>query len=161
MLKIFATGGTFDKVYFDANSAFSVGEPQAIPLLQEANLTIPYSVESLVKKDSLEMTDQDRAAVDSAVRQCEEQHIVIIHGTDTLVATAKALQQSSIEGKTIVFVGAMQPARMRYSDAAFNLGFAVAATQLLAAGIYVAMNGQVFPYDRVQKNIQQGLFERI
>ncbi|MEO0443993.1 MAG: asparaginase domain-containing protein [Pseudomonadota bacterium] len=161
MLTIFATGGTFDKIYFDANSQFSVGEPQAEPLLKEANLDIDYHVQSLLAKDSQDMTEEDLAAIGKAVAESNNDHIVITHGTDGMVATATALAKQGIQSKTIVFVGAMQPARMRYSDAPFNLGFAVAAVQLLPAGVYIAMNGRVFPHDQVVKNLDAGKFERL
>ena len=159
---VFATGGTFDKVYFDANSQFHVGDPQAQPLLAEANITLEYRVESLIKKDSLDMTDEDRGLITAKVAAVDGSLVLITHGTDGMVATAKALAASGgMDDKTIVLVGAMQPARMRYSDAPFNLGFAVAAVQLLSPGIYIAMNGQIFSHDKVQKNWDAGRFEAI
>ena len=161
LLTVFATGGTFDKIYFDANSQFSVGDPQAEPLLREANLDIDYHIQSLLRKDSLDMTDDDRAQVSKAVIDCHSPHIIITHGTDGMVATANTLAQNGVSDKTIVLVGAMQPARMRDSDAAFNLGFAIAAVQLLPTGIYIAMNGRVFPHDKVIKNVEEGKFESL
>ena len=161
MLTIFATGGTFDKIYFDVNSQFSVGEPQTEPLLREANLDIDYHVQSLTRKDSMDLTEDDRAVICEEVSNCHNPHIIITHGTDGMVATAAQLARQDIQNKTIVFTGAMQPARMRYSDAPFNLGFAVAAVQLLSAGIYIAMNGRVFPHDQVVKNREAGKFERL
>lgn len=157
MIKVFATGGTIDKVYFDANSEFQVGDPGVIELLKEANTTLAISVESLMRKDSLELTDSDRQQVREAVLNCQEKHILITHGTDTMVDTGQAL--AGIPDKTIVFTGAMQPARIKHSDAEFNLGFALAAVQLLPPGIYIAMNGQVFDPDHVHKNRQQLRFE--
>jgi L-asparaginase len=161
MITFFCTGGTFDKIYFDAKSEFSVGEPQIIPLLKEANISIDYNVESLLKKDSLDMTENDRQLVSDKVVACSNEKIVITHGTDGMVATAKYLAKKDLGKKTIVFVGAMQPARMRYSDAAFNLGFAVSAVQLLPAGIFISMNGCIFSYDNVTKNLMVGQFEAI
>ncbi len=161
MLTFFCTGGTFDKIYFDAKSEFSVGDPQIIPLLKEANLSIEYDVISLLKKDSLDMTDEDRQLVSDRVVACASEKIVITHGTDGMVATAQALAKQSLGNKTVVLVGAMQPARMRYSDASFNLGFAVSAVQLLGAGIYISMNGRVFSHDNVAKNLTVGQFEAL
>lgn len=161
MITFFCTGGTFDKIYFDAKSEFSVGEPQIIPLLQEANISLNYDVQSLLKKDSLDMTDNDRQLVSDEVFTCTNDKIIITHGTDGMVATAQHLAKKDLGDKTIVFVGAMQPARMRYSDATFNLGFAVSAVQLLPAGIYISMNGCVFPHDNVTKNLTVGQFEAI
>jgi L-asparaginase len=158
-IKIFTTGGTFDKVYFDALSEFHIGDPMAGPLLEEANVTFAYSVESLLKKDSLEISKEERELIRSRVEHVSESMILITHGTDTMVDTAKSLQ--GIEDKTVVLFGAMQPARMRYSDAMFNLGIASAAVQILPAGIYIAMNGQIFAPDEVSKNRAGARFEKI
>ncbi|MBX2809067.1 MAG: asparaginase [Cellvibrionaceae bacterium] len=164
MIKILTTGGTFDKVYFDANSAFSVGEPQADNILTEANITQPYTIESLLRKDSLELNDDDRQLIVDRVIACECKQILITHGTDTMVSTAKLLADSIAldniaTDKTIVILGAMQPAVMRISDAPFNLGFATAAVQFLAAGVYIAMNGRAFPAHQVVKNVAAARFE--
>lgn len=156
-LQIFTTGGTFDKVYYDALSDFQIGEPMAPEILREAGVTLDYAVTSLLKKDSLDMDDADRALIREKVLACPAQRILIIHGTDSMTRTADALRD--IEGKVIVFTGAMQPARMRTSDAAFNLGLALGALQCLAAGLYIAMSGQIFDADKVQKNRDQGRFE--
>jgi L-asparaginase len=156
-IKIFTTGGTFDKVYFDALSEFHIGDPMVVELLDEANVTFDYNVESLLKKDSLEITTADREMIRSSVLSVTESMILITHGTDTMVDTARFLQ--GVENKTIVLFGAMQPARMRYSDAMFNLGIASAAVQTLASGIYLAMNGQIFNPDEVTKNRAQSRFE--
>ena len=156
-LHIFTTGGTFDKLYFDALSEFQIGEPMAPALLEEAGVTLSYEVTSLLKKDSLEITEDDRALIVQAIAASKAQHIVLIHGTDTMTLTAEAL--ASVAGKTIVLTGAMQPARMHHTDARFNLGLAVAAVQLLAEGVYVAMNGHIFRAGEVIKNRAQGRFE--
>lgn len=161
MLTLFSTGGTFDKVYFDANSAFSIGEPQAEPLLKEANLSLDYRVESILKKDSLDINDSDRQLIVDKLINCDSREIVITHGTDGMVATAQAIAEAELASKTIVLVGAMQPARMRYSDATFNLGFAVASVQLLKPGVYIAMNGRVFAHDNVEKNLAAARFESL
>ena len=156
-LKIFCTGGTFDKIYFDALSDYKIGEPQIEWIMKQANVDFDYTIESILKKDSLEISDEDRALIVAAVSAGDCQRIIITHGTDTMPQTARALQ--SVTDKTIVLLGAMQPARFRDSDALFNSGFAVAAAKLLPAGVYVAMNGQVFNADQVQKNREAGIFE--
>ena len=158
MIHLFTTGGTIDKVYHDANSEFAVGDSLLPELLEEANVTVSWRVTGLLRKDSLELTDQDRLRIHDAVAACPEQRIIVTHGTDTMADTAAVL--ADIPGKTIVLFGAMQPARMRRSDAVFNLGFAVAASGLLAYGVYVAMNGEVFEAGRVRKNLEAGRFER-
>ena len=158
-IKILTTGGTFDKVYFDALSEFHIGEPMAGELLEEANVTFNYAIESILKKDSLEITQEDRELIRNRVASVTESQILITHGTDTMVDTAKSLQ--GIENKTIVLLGAMQPARMRYSDAMFNLGIAAGAVQVLPAGVYVAMNGRIFNPHEVAKNRAEARFEPI
>lgn len=159
MIQIFSTGGTFDKIYFDALSEFSVGEPQAITILRDAHIQVKYQVESILKKDSLDLTEQDRALIQQKIGQSISETIIITHGTDGMVDTAKFLAAGKNVKKTVVFVGAMQPATLKISDAPFNLGFAIAAVQLLPHGIYIAMNGQVFPYDQVKKNRDAKRFE--
>lgn len=158
MIQIFTTGGTIDKVYFDANSAFEVGHPSLPELLSESNIHDGYQLQGLMRKDSLEMDDRDRSIILNAVRACEYERILITHGTDTMANTAAAL--ADVKDKTIVLVGAMQPARMRRTDALFNIGFAWASVQLLAPGVYIAMNGEVFEAGAVRKNLQAQRFER-
>ena len=158
MIKIFTTGGTIDKIYFDQKSEFQVGEPQISQLLSEANICFDYEVESLLRKDSLDMTDADRALIVERIQADPAERILITHGTDTMIDTAHRLAES-ISGKTIVLVGSMQPARQRASDAEFNIGFAIAALQLLGPGVWIAMNGQVFSPDGVRKNVEMNRFE--
>jgi len=158
-ISIFTTGGTIDKIYFDAKSTYQIGDPQIAHLLGESNVTLGYSVESLMRKDSLEMTDADRALIVERVRAEPANHILITHGTDTMLDTAAALQ--AIPDKTMVLTGAMQPARFHHTDAIFNIGFALAATQLLPSGAYVAMNGQVFVPGKARKNVDAGYFEAV
>ncbi len=158
MIQIFTTGGTIDKVYFDANSQFEVGHSLLPELLSESNIHEGYRLNELLRKDSLEMGDADRQQVLGAVQSCDCDRVVITHGTDTMADTAAVL--SSLKGKTIVLTGAMQPARMRRTDAVFNIGFAWAAVQLLPAGVYIAMNGEVFEAGSVRKNLQAQRFER-
>jgi L-asparaginase len=158
MITILTTGGTVDKVYFDANSDFEIGDSLLPELLSEANIHDGYSLRELVRKDSLELSDDDRNLVVEAVNQTGSERILITHGTDTMTLTADALK--GVTGKTIVLFGAMQPARMRRSDAVFNLGFAWAAVSLLPEGVYIAMNGEVFEAGAVRKNLQAKRFER-
>ncbi len=154
---ILTTGGTFDKIYFDANSEYSIGEPCIKSILDEGNVTSDLRIKSILKKDSLDITSEEREIIRKSVEECEEEKIIIIHGTDTMVETAKHLE--SIKDKTIVLTGSMQPARFRKTDAIFNSGFALAATICLEFGIYIAMNGKVFKSDNVRKNIDLGKFE--
>lgn len=155
-LHIFTTGGTIDKVYFDALSEFQVGETALDAILREANVGIDYDLTSLMKKDSLELTDADRKAVHAGVSASSATSILITHGTDTMAQTARTLMD--IPGKTIVLTGAMQPARLRSTDAIFNVGFAIAAAQLLPPGVYIAMNGRTFSADKVVKDRSAGRF---
>lgn len=156
-LSIFTTGGTIDKVYFDAQSAFEVGAPMVGEMLREAGVSFEYGITELFRKDSLELTDADRAAIRAAVEAEPSAHILITHGTDTMPETARAL--AGIAGKTIVLTGAMSPARFRQSDAVFNVGFAVGAALSLPPGVYVAMNGRTFSADTVRKNREMARFE--
>lgn len=158
MISILTTGGTIDKVYFDAKSDFEIGDTLLPELLSEANIHDGYSLRELVRKDSLEMTDADREVIAGAISQTSAERILITHGTDTMTQTAQSLK--GIAGKTIVLFGAMQPARMRRSDAIFNLGFAWAAVSLLPEGVYIAMNGEVFEAGAVRKNLEAKRFER-
>jgi len=158
MIQIFTTGGTIDKVYFDANSEFAVSHSQLPELLSESNIHEGYRLRELMRKDSLEMNDEDRQQVLAAAGECDCDRIVITHGTDTMADTAAVL--ASLKDKTIVLTGAMQPARMRRTDAVFNVGFAWASVQLLPPGVYIAMNGEVFEAGAVRKNLQAQRFER-
>lgn len=155
-LQIFTTGGTIDKVYFDALSEFQVGASPLDAILSEANVSIDYTLTPLMKKDSLELTDTDRETVRDAVMTCTAKHVLITHGTDTMAKTAEALQD--IGDKTVVLTGAMQPARLRSTDAIFNVGFAIAAARMQAPGVYIAMNGRVFEAGHVRKDRGAGQF---
>ncbi len=158
-IHIFTTGGTIDKVYFDANSEYQVGEPQIHEVLREANVTFDYTVESLMRKDSLELTDEDRRIIHDAVANAPGRQIIVTHGTDTMTETARAL--ADIPDKTIVLTGALQPARLRYTDAVFNIGAALTAAQLAPSGVYIAMNGRVFDGLNVRKNMDVRRFEEL
>jgi len=156
---ILTTGGTIDKVYFDAMSRFEVGETVVGKILREGGVTFEFEVIPLMRKDSLEMGDSDREAIRAAAAAREESRIIVTHGTDTMVETARAL--ADIEGKTIVLTGALSPARFQASDAVFNIGMAVAAVQTCPPGVWIAMSGQVFACDQVRKNRGRNRFERI
>jgi L-asparaginase len=156
-IKFFTTGGTIDKVYFDAKSEFQVGHPQVVELIEEANVAFEYEVESILRKDSLDMTDADRALVRQRVEADACRLIVVTHGTDTMVQTGRAL--AGIPGKTIVLTGSMQPARFRSTDAEFNIGAAIGAVQSLPPGVYIVMNGRVFDPQRTRKNLERNCFE--
>ncbi|MBF0199797.1 MAG: asparaginase [Desulfamplus sp.] len=149
-IKFFAVGGTIDKVYFDALSTYQVGPPGIESIIRDARVNFDYEVVSLVKKDSLDMTPQDRELILDAVQKEESRHIVITHGTDTMVETAMVLKR--IKGKVIVLTGAMEPACFKSSDAAFNLGSAVASVQTLPNGVYLAISGRVFDPAGVKKD---------
>lgn len=158
-IKIFTTGGTIDKVYFDQKSTYEVGDPQAPDILKRANVVFDYETEAILKKDSLELTDEDRQTIREGVgaEPCEQ--IVVTHGTDTMIETAKVLAE--IEGKTIVLTGSMYPARFADSDAIFNIACAVTAAQTLPPGVYIAMNGRIFNPFNARKNVEENRFEEL
>ncbi len=162
-VRILTTGGTIDKVYFDATSEFEVGEPTAGLILKESRVTVDYDVTPLMRKDSLELTDDDRAVIVEAALAASETHIIITHGTDTMTNTAEALLNAGVvqQGKTVVITGALNPARFRSTDAIFNVGMAMAAVQCRGPGVFISMNGQVFPGDKVVKNRDRMAFELI
>ncbi len=156
-VKIFCTGGTIDKVYFDALSDYQIGEPVVQNILKEALVRFSFEVVSILKKDSLEITDQDRDLIFQHVSKESCENILLTHGTDTMINTA--LRLAEVKDKTIVLTGAMQPARFRNTDAIFNIGYAISAAQHLPHGIYLAMNGQIFTPDAVEKNRAEAQFE--
>ena len=157
-IKIFTVGGTIDKIYFDQKSTYQVGDPKIVEVLQEANVSFDYETESLMQKDSLDMNESVRQLILEKISQDPHEQIVITHGTDTMVDTARTL--SVIQNKTIVLTGSMQPARFKNSDAAFNIGCAVAAVQTLPHGVYLTMNGQIFDPFTTRKNVEMNRFER-
>lgn len=158
-IKIFTTGGTIDKVYFDAESTFEVGEPLIGEILREASVQYPYEIETLLRKDSQDLTEQDRTLIHERVRTETAERILITHGTDTMVETALYLQ--NIRHKTIVLVGSLSPALFKNSDAGFNIGFAMSAVQLLPSGVYITMHGSVFDPSCVRKNRERNEFELV
>ena len=158
-IAIFTTGGTIDKVYFDAKGGFEVGAPMVRQILANARVADAIPVAELLRKDSLDLTDSDRDAICAAVAATDATAVIVTHGTDTMVETARALE--AVNGKTIVLTGALQPGRFADSDAPFNLGMAMGAVQVLPTGVYIVANGQVFPADRVRKNVELNRFERV
>jgi L-asparaginase len=158
-IQIFTVGGTIDKVYFDEMSRYEVGDPRVVEILAEANVDLEYRVASLMRKDSLEMTDEDRHRIRQEVIATDARRIVITHGTDTMARTGEAL--AGIPGKTIVLTGAMAPARFKSSDAVFNVGCAIVAVQVLPPGVYIAMNGRIFDPARVRKDRTRNRFEAV
>lgn len=153
---VLTTGGTFDKIYFDAKSTFEVGSSMVGELLAQAQVTLPFELVELMRKDSLELTDADRDRIREAVVTSSHRPVVITHGTDTMTDTAAALE--GIDGRTIVLTGALAPARFAETDAVFNLGMAFAAAQALPAGVYIAMNGTLFDAAKVRKDRDQNRF---
>jgi L-asparaginase len=160
MIRIFVTGGTFDKAYDEIRGRLSFGDTHLHEMLRLGRAHLPVSVRTLMMVDSLDMTDADREVIVRNCAQCDEACIVITHGTDTMVETAAALARA-VTGKTIVLTGAMIPYAFGSSDGLFNLGSALSFVQVLPPGVYVAMNGQHFAWDRVRKNRETGVFEAI
>ena len=158
-IRFITTGGTIDKIYFDALSQFEVGESQVEHILKEGLVQFDYEIVSLLQKDSLELTDADRAKLRAYIEDDGGSLYVITHGTDTMAETAEALQ--GLPGKTIVLTGALTPARFRTTDAIFNVGMAVAAVQASPPGVYIAMSGQVFAAGEVRKNRSENRFEAL
>lgn len=156
-VRVLTTGGTLDKVYFDATSDYEVGEPMVPHVFREGRVTIEWSLELLMQKDSMELDAADRAAIREACERAEEDHLLITHGTDTMADTAGEL--IGIPDKVIVLTGALAPARFRETDAVFNLGLALGAVQSKPPGVYLAMNGTVFEAGKVRKNRDAGRFE--
>jgi L-asparaginase len=156
-VQIFTCGGTLDKVYFDAKSEFKVGEPQIVEIFRRAGVTFEYEIQSLMRKDSLDMDDEDRNLIRQSILDSPRRLFLITHGTDTMAETAHTLL--GIENKVIVLTGSMTPARFQASDAEFNIGCAVGVLVSQPPGVYVAMNGRVFDGDHVRKNREARRFE--
>src|SRR5512143_1869879 len=156
-IKIFSVGGTIDKVYFDQLSEYQVGFPSVREILDGLPIAFEYDVESLLRKDSLDMDESDREWVLHHVAADPHAKILITHGTDTMIETAQAL--SVITDKCVVLTGAMEPARFKSSDAVFNIGVAVGAVAALPAGVYIAMNGRIFHPFKCRKNRERHTFE--
>ena len=158
-LLIVTTGGTIDKIYFDDKSDFQVGEPQIGRMLEELGVAFRFRVIPIIRKDSLHITDDDRELIRATIAAQPARHVLLTHGTDSMVETAKVL--STIADKTIVLTGALSPARFRGSDAEFNIGTAVGAVQSKPPGVYIAMNGRIWDPLQVRKNVDANRFEPI
>ncbi|MDX1517161.1 MAG: asparaginase domain-containing protein [Woeseiaceae bacterium] len=158
-IRFITTGGTIDKIYFDALSQFEVGDSQIKHILTEGLVQFDYDIVSLLQKDSLEMTDEDRRRIRDYIAGDDGRYYVVTHGTDTMPETAEALRD--LGDKTIVLTGALTPARFRSTDAVFNVGMAVAAVQTAPPGVYIAMSGQVFAAGSVRKNRAENRFETL
>jgi len=158
-IEIMTTGGTIDKIYFDNKSSYEIGEPQIGEVLRDANLTIKYWITPLLRKDSLDLTNEDRELIRSMVLESSAERIIITHGTDTMVETAQFL--TGIPERTIVLTGSMQPARFRFTDAIYNIASALTAVQLLPTGVWIAMNGELFDPKQTRKNVAMNRFEVI
>ena len=158
-LLIVTTGGTIDKVYFDDKSDYQVGEPQIGRILEELGVAFRFHVIPILRKDSLHIDDADRELLRATIAAQGTRHVLVTHGTDSMVQTARVL--SSLPGKVIVLTGALNPARFRGSDAEFNIGTAVGAVQSMPDGVYIAMNGRVWDPAKVRKNVDANRFEAI
>jgi len=158
MIKLIITGGTIDKRYNELNGELYFPQTHIPEMIQQSRCTVPIDYQTLMLKDSLEMQEADREQVGLACAESKEGKIIITHGTDTMVETAKYLAKIQ-QDKTIVLVGAMIPFKINNSDALFNLGCAITAVQLLPKGIYITMNGKVFDWDKVNKDTKIGEFK--
>ena len=158
MIRIFVTGGTFDKQYDEINGRLAFKDSQLPEMLRLGRCKVDVVIRTIMLVDSLDMTDADRELIAQNCLQSPESRIVITHGTDTMVETARVIA-SRVEGKTVVLTGAMVPYAFGSSDGLFNLGSALSFAQVLPPGVYVAMNGRYFPWDRVSKNRKTGVFE--
>jgi L-asparaginase len=163
LIRVFVTGGTFDKEYDELRGALSFKETHLHEMLRLGRSRVDVAVETLMMIDSLDMTPADRAQIAARCRVAAEPRLVITHGTDTMVDTARTLATAEppIAGKTIVLTGAMVPYAFGSSDGLFNLGSALSFVQTLSPGVYLAMNGRCFEWDRVQKNRDTGFFESV
>jgi len=159
-IKILTAGGTIDKVYFDQTSRFEVGESEVGEVLERSDVTFEYSIETLFHKDSLDLTDDDRRKIHEAIADDRvHRHFLVTHGTDTMVETAATLRD--LGERVIVLTGSIEPSRFHGSSAIFNIGCAIGALQILPPGVYIAMNGRIFPADRVRKNRKLRRFEDV
>lgn len=159
-IRIFVTGGTFDKEYNELTGELYFKETHLPEMLQQGRNNLEVTVRTLMMIDSLHMTEEDRALIVHQCRNAPEDRIVITHGTDTMAVTARVIA-GNVTQKTIVLTGAMIPYKFGSSDGFFNLGAALAFAQTLPHGVYIAMNGKAFPWDNVQKNKQTGMFEEL
>lgn len=159
-IRIFITGGTFDKEYNELTGQLYFKDTHMSELLEKGRCQVPVEIRTLMMVDSLEMTSEDRDLIAHQCNNCEEKQIIVTHGTDTMSETAQVLAEK-VKNKTIVLTGAMIPIKFGSSDGLFNLGSALAFAQALPPGVYVAMNGRYFHWDNVRKNRQTGVFEEL
>jgi L-asparaginase len=157
-IRIIVTGGTFDKAYDAIKGELTFKESHLPEILELARVTVPVAIEQNQLIDSLQMQDENRRSVLAACERASEERIVITHGTDTMAETARLIGPAGL-AKTIVLTGAMVPYQVQGSDAIFNFGTAFTAAQLLPAGVYIAMNGRIFTWDKVRKDRSRGIFE--
>jgi L-asparaginase len=160
MVRVLVTGGTFDKEYDELRGTLYFRSTHVPEMLRLGRCLLPVEVETLMMVDSLDMRDADRGLIVERCTACAETRILVTHGTDTMVETARALA-AGVAGKTVVLTGAMVPYAFGSSDGLFNLGSALSFVQALPAGVYVAMNGRCFTWDNVQKNRDAGVFEPV
>jgi L-asparaginase len=159
-LRLFVTGGTFDKEYNELNGQLFFKETHIYEILKLGRSKLALNIRTLMLIDSLDMTEADRRNIAENCKNCEESRIVITHGTDTMTLTAEYLAQEKIN-KTIIITGAMIPYKFGSSDGLFNLGGALAFAQTLAPGVYIAMNGRFFDWNNCRKNRESGIFEEL
>jgi L-asparaginase len=160
-LRILLTGGTLDKVYDERTGQLVFSRTHMFDMLDQARCyLVNIAIEPVMLKDSLDMTETDRAAICAAIQRAPEQRLIVTHGTDTMTETAR-VAAAHVTDKTVVFVGAMIPYSFGGSDALFNLGFALAAARTLPSGVYITMNGTIFDWHNVHKNCERGRFEPI
>jgi L-asparaginase len=160
VITVFVTGGTFDKTYDEIRGQLSFRDTHLNEMLRLGRSHVDVTIRTLMMVDSLDMTASDREVIVRNCAQCAETQIVVTHGTDTMVETAEAIARG-VAGKTVVLTGAMIPYAFGSSDGLFNLGSALSFAQVLPAGVYIAMNGQHFEWDKVRKNKETGAFERV
>lgn len=158
-IRLFSTGGTIAKRYDEISGELVFDDGHIQKMLKQGRCTAPIKITPLMLKDSLEINDEDRTTIFEACQDNLDSHILITHGTDTMVETAQKL--STIKNKTIVLTGAMIPYAFKNSDALFNLSFSIATASIVESGVYICMNGQLFSWDDVQKNKKEGLFEKL
>lgn len=156
-LLVVTTGGTIDKIYFDDLSAFQIGAPQIGTILEAIGVGFTFHVIPLMRKDSLHLTEADRELIARTIEAQPQRHVLVTHGTDTMVETALVLRR--LAGRVIVLTGALNPARFQGSDAVFNIGTAIGAVQCLDEGVYLAMNGRIWLPEQVRKNRAANRFE--
>ncbi len=157
-IRVFVTGGTFDKEYDELTGALFLRNTHVPEMLKRGRCGLDVKVDTLIMVDSLDMTAEQRAMIAEACRECDERYVVITHGTDTMVETATVIAAQNVD-KTVVLTGAMVPYAFGSSDGLFNLGSALSFVQALPPGVYLAMNGRCFRWDNVRKNREIGVFE--